>query len=39
MYAYFSKTEKKALNNDNLFDDTPVILSCFFHFAQNIERL
>ena len=34
----FSIAERKALLENNLFDSKPIIISCFFHFAQCLYK-
>ena len=34
----FSLSERKALLNENLYEEKPIIISCFFHFTQAIFR-
>ena len=38
MHIDYSKAERKALLQKNLFDSPPIIISCFFHFTQCLYR-
>ena len=38
MHIDYSKAERKALLQKNLFDSLPIIISCFFHFTQCLYR-
>ena len=38
MHIDYIKAERKALLQKNLFDSTPIIISCFFHFTQSLYR-
>ena len=38
MHIDYSKSERKALNQKDLFSANPIIISCFFHFAQCLYR-